>query len=107
MRSPLIKGLALMLAALMLLPMTACGTGESTSDTTAPVTQGQTESDTQNMDYVCELPDELDYQGAEVNILYVKKSGREDELISEELGHGIISDAVYERKTSHKYTAYR
>ena len=97
MKSSLKKLLALGLAALMLLPMTACGTGDNGADPSDSVTQGQNESETQNMDYVCELPAELDYAGTEVNIMVVKKSGREDEMLSEELGHGIISDAVYER----------
>lgn len=97
MRSPLIRLSALALAALMLLPLTACGTGEETPDPAESSTQAQTEADTQDLRYVCDLPAELDYGGEEVNILYVKKSGREDELISEELGNGIISDAVYER----------
>ena len=97
MRSSLKKLLALGLAALMLLPMTACGTGDNDTNPSDSVTQSQSEAETQNMDYVCELPEELDYKDDEVTILYVKKSGRDDELISEELGHGIISDAVYER----------
>ena len=97
MRASLKKLLALALAALMLLPLTACGTGDNGSDTTASVTNGQGENETVNMDYVCELPDDLDYKGDDVTIMVVKKSGREDELLSEELGHGIISDAVYER----------
>ena len=97
MRSSLIKLLALMLAALMLLPLTACGTGDETTDSVESATKAQTEGETQDLNYVCDLPAELDYGGAEVNILYVKKSGRDDELISEELGNGIIADAVYER----------
>ena len=97
MRSTLIKLLALMLAALMLFPMTACGTGDENTDSVESATKAQTEGETQDLNYVCDLPAELDYGGAEVNILYVKKSGRDDELISEELGNGIIADAVYER----------
>jgi hypothetical protein len=100
MRSPIRKLLALLLAALMLLPLTACGTIED--DPTQPgesSTVGH-EADTENLDYVCDLPDDLDYDDEEINILYVKKSGREDELISEKLGNGVISDAVYERNTA-------
>ena len=97
MRASLKKLLALALAALMLLPLTACGTGDNGSDTTASVTTGQGENETVNMDYVCELPDDLDYKGEEITLMVVKKSGREDEMLSEELGHGIIADAVYER----------
>lgn len=97
MRSSLIKLLALMLATLMLFPMTACGTGDENTDSVESATKAQTEGETQDLNYVCDLPAELDYGGAEVNVLYVKKSGRDDELISEELGNGIIADAVYER----------
>ena len=97
MRFSLKKFLSLGLAILMLLPLTACGTGENTLSTQETSASDRIESETENMDYVCELPAELDYNEEEINILYVKKAGREDELISEELGHGIISDAVYER----------
>jgi hypothetical protein len=97
MQSPLIKLLALLLAALMLLPLTACGTGDQNTDSAESATKTETEGETQDLRYVCDLPAELDYGGEEINILYVKKSGRDDELISEELGNGIISDAVYER----------
>ena len=97
MRPSLKKLLALALAALMLLPMTACGTGDNGPDPSESATQGQTEGETQNTDYVCDLPAELDYGGDEISIMVVKKSGREDEMLSEELGNGIISDAVYER----------
>ena len=61
MRSSLKKLLALGLAALMLLPMTACGTGDNDTNPSDSVTQSQSEAETQNMDYVCELPEELDY----------------------------------------------
>ena len=97
MRPSLKKLLALALAALMLLPMTACGTGDNGPDPSESATQGQTEGETQNTDYVCDLPAELDYGGDEISIMVVKKSGREDEMLSEALGNGIISDAVYER----------
>ena len=97
MRPTLKKLLALALAALMLLPMTACGTGDNGPDPSESATQGQTEGETQNTDYVCDLPAELDYGGDEISIMVVKKSGREDEMLSEALGNGIISDAVYER----------
>lgn len=98
MRSPFLRLSALALAALMLLPLTACGTTGEEIQTTAPVTtEASSEQETQNNDYVCDLPEDLDYKDEEVNFLYVKKSGREDEMISEKLGGGIISDAVYER----------
>ena len=97
MKSSLKKLLALGLAAFMLLPLSACATGETDPATKESSTQSQEEVESDNMDYVCELPAELDYNGEEINIMYIKKSGREDELISEGLGNGIIADAVYER----------
>lgn len=97
MKSSLKKLLALCLAAFMLLPLSACATGETDPATKESSTQSQEEVESDNMDYVCELPAELDYNGEEINIMYIKKSGREDELISEGLGNGVIADAVYER----------
>ena len=100
MRSSLKRIIALMLAALMLLPLAACGTATDDPEQTTAHRNSQTEADTVDENYVCDLPEELDYKGEEVNFLYVKKSGRDDELISEALGNGIISDAVYERNVA-------
>lgn len=97
MRSPLTKLLALLLAGLMLLSATACGTGEESPDVVETTAPAESEAETADPNYVCDLPDDLNYGDEEINILYVKKSGREDELISEGLGNGTISDAVYER----------
>ena len=97
MRSPLTKLLALMLAALTILPLTACGTGNEGETSAITTDSASSEAETENTDYVCDLPEDLDYGGEEINFLYVKKSGREDEMISDGLGNGIISDAVYER----------
>lgn len=96
MKSPANKLLALALAALMIFPLTSCGTPTENVVTEAP-TKAETEADTVDQNYVCDLPAELNYQDEEVNILYVKKSGRDDELISEKLGNGAISKAVFER----------
>lgn len=84
--------------ALSMLAATACGNaneGGGNESSTSAITEG--EIDTTDMDYVCELPDDLDYKGDEVNVLYADKVGRDDELPSEKLGLGVISDAVYER----------
>ena len=97
MRSYLQRLLALALAALMLLPLTACGTPNEESVTTVASTEATSEVVTEDQNYVCDLPDDLNYGGEEINIMYVKVAGRDDELISDELGHGTISDAVYER----------
>ncbi len=97
MRSLAKRCTALLLALLMLLPLAACGLSEEGEVTTAPSNSNE-EADTSDPNYVCDLPAELDYNNEEINFLVVMKSGREDELISEEnLGNGNISDAVYER----------
>ena len=94
------KILCALLAALMLLSATACGTGDSGSGTEkATGTQAEetgSETETDNS-LICDLPKDLNYGGDEVTIIYAKASGREDELVSEGLGNGTVSDAVYER----------
>ena len=99
MFSKLQKLTAMALAVLMLLSLVACATGETPTDTepgTAAATDAATEADTVDMSYVCELPDGLNYD-TEVNYLYTEGYARDDELKSDELGGGIIADAVYER----------
>ena len=93
---------SVLLAGLMLLPMAACGKtveDDKPEVTKAPV-ESATEEETRDPNYVCDLPDDLDYGDTTVNMLYVKKDGRSDEMPSEKLGRGTISDAVYERNLS-------
>ncbi len=110
MRSSILAKLtAAALAALMLLPLASCATqtdtqetGANTSASTTPVSSSdstvETEIETDNTNYECDLPEDLDFKDEEVTIMYVKVAGREDELVDlGELGHGVISDAVYER----------
>ena len=59
-----------------------------------------TEVVTGDPNYQCDLPNNLKYGGEEISILYNPSSGREDELTSEEMGHGVVSDAVYERNVA-------
>ena len=90
------KILCLLLAALMLLSVAACGkpTDGPTDD---PKESGPAkEQETADPNYVCDLP-ELNYGGASIGILYADVNNKGDELASEELGHGVVSDAVYER----------
>ncbi len=94
------KLLCLFLAGLMLLStlsMVACGnTGDTEVETKAPTEAGQ-EEDTLDENYVCELPD-LDFGKEEVNVLFAKRPGREDELVSSGgIEAGVLSGAVYER----------
>ena len=94
------KLLCVLLAGLMLLPLASCA--EEPKDapaTTAALNQSDTtqEGETVDPNYVCDLPEELDFGDTEVNIMYVDVDARDDELVSERLGLGSISDAVYER----------
>ena len=92
------KLLALVLAALTLLSLAACGTTSEPDETRGPAatTDATTDAETQDMSYVCELPDGLNYD-TDVNFLYTEGYARYDELKSDELGGGVIADAVYER----------
>ena len=99
MHSPLIRFASLLLAMLMLLSLTACGTGDTTDDTQASTTVAQTEEVTADPNYTLDLEEGLNYD-TEVTIFYVNMVGRTDELESEKLGGGVISDAVYERNVA-------
>ena len=93
------KLLCTLLAGLMLLPLVSCAQdpANSTLTTASPESGTATEGETVDPNYVCDLPDNLDFDDTEVNILYVDVDARSDELVSERLGLGSISDAVYER----------
>ena len=90
--------LCLLLAAFMLLSLVACG---STVDD--PVVTGTKENETvteqvtDDPNYICDLPSDLDYGGETVGILYINLFNKGAELVSEELGLGVVSDAVFER----------
>jgi hypothetical protein len=92
------KFLCLLLAALMLLSLVACG--ESADDPSGDETKdqgAQTEAETADPNYVCDLPTDLDFKNATIGILYADVNNKGDELVSEKLGLGVVSDAVYER----------
>ena len=93
------KLVSILLAGLMLLPMSACGKTDEDDKpvVTAAPAETVTEVETIDPNYTYDLPDDLDYGDTAVNMLYVKKDGRSDEMPSEKLGRGTISDAVYER----------
>lgn len=98
MKFTFVKLLSLALAALMLLSLVACATGEtpSTETQSGAGTDAVTEAVTVDTSYTCDLPDDLKFD-TEINYLYTEGYARDDELKSEELGGGVISDAVYER----------
>ena len=91
------KLLCLLLAALMLLSLAACG---ETDDPAADESKDQgsvTEAETADPNYTCDLPADLNYQNATIGILYADVNNKGDELVSEDYGLGVVSDAVYER----------
>ncbi len=117
MRASLLTRLcALSLAALLLLPLVGCavpgngnetepdttagtaidGSSENTAPTSSPT---ESEPETSDLDYECELPENLSFNDAEINILYIKAPGRADEMVSEKITGVTVSDAVYERNT--------
>ncbi len=99
MPTPMKRLLSLALAALMILPLASCATGGDESDTsgaattTTPVVEGETVDPA----YICDLPDNLNFNNTVINIMAVKSAGRDDELYCEGYGAGTVSDAVYER----------
>ncbi len=90
---------ALLLAGLMIVPLASCAAGDEDMEETKAATQASTveEDETEDPNYKTDLPNDLDFGDTEVNIMCVNVDGRSDELTSEKLGLGIISDAVYER----------
>ncbi len=68
------------------------------SVTQAVVTPLPPEAETTAKDYVCELPDNLNFGKEEVNILFSKSVGREDEMIS--YSSTMLSQAVLDRNTA-------
>lgn len=94
------KIVCLLLATLMVLSFVACGKiieDPVTNDTQDLETS--LEQETVDPNYVCDLPKDLDYGGESVGILFVDAFEKKSELISEKLGLGVVSDAVYERNT--------
>ena len=94
------KILTVLLAGLMLMPLASCATEVEQDENTKAATEAATEVETTDPNYTCDLPDDLDYGDTEVNVMFVKKDGRADELPSEKLGLSAISDAVYERNVA-------
>ncbi len=94
------KLLCLLLAGLMLLGATACGTtsegGEETKAQNTSTGPAESEAETADPNYICDLPDDLDYGGDTISILYCDQTGRDDELEPDEAG-GVVADAVHAR----------
>ena len=84
------------LAVLLSVSFFACGEGETPTYDGEVTTLTETEAETQDPNYTCELPAGMGLDTT-VNYLYTEGYARNDELKSEKLGSGVISDAVYER----------
>lgn len=93
------KTLCLLLAALMTASaLTACGETETETDASAADTAAQTETEETEPRLLDDLPDGIDLDGWNVNVL----SGAHpdvcgDEICVEELNGDVINDAVYNR----------
>ena len=91
------KLMCLLLAGLMLFSMVACGQADEGVGDESKNNGTVQEQETADPDYVCDLPANLDYKGETIGILYADVNNKGDEMISEKLGLGVVSDAVYER----------
>ena len=80
--------LCFILAAMMCLSvwtMASCGVAEGDEKENDAATKGadqnQQENETKDLSYVCELPDDLDFGGEQINFLFANRPGRDDELV--------------------------
>ena len=84
-------------------PVTEAATEAVTEEvTTEAATEAETEPEIEveteeDRSAFCDLPENLNYGGKDVTILYV--AGRENEWLSQEKGNGVLADGVYERGT--------
>ncbi len=98
------KLLCALLAGLMLLGTVACAqtdenpNEDSQSAESAAVGEStnETEAETEDPNFVCDLPDDISFGGKTVNMIYTDATGRSDELVAGEQG-GVVSDAVHAR----------
>ncbi len=75
-------------------------TTEITAEDTTQGTHTPTppEAETKPKDYVCELPDNLNYGKEEVNVLFSQRNGGEDEMTG--YSSTMLSQAVYDRNVA-------
>lgn len=90
--------ICLLMAMLLLLTTVGCATTDDGGDdpNAGKESSNHAASDGEDPDYVCDLPNDLNYKNAEIGILYANVIGRDDELVSENNG-GVVSSAVHER----------
>ena len=92
--------LCLLLALLTALSLVACATSEGSSGDTRNPSDTAGEAVTSDPNFTCDLPADLNYGDAEICIIYNPSNGRGEEVYSEALGNGIVSDAVFERNVA-------
>ena len=74
---------ALLLAGMMLLPLASCANSKDDDKQGESTQQGTVaEEETLDPNYRTDLPNDLDFENTEVNIMCVKVDGRADDLIS-------------------------
>ncbi len=94
------KLLCLLLAGLMLIGTVGCANeGDETGDTGAVGTSAVSEAETEDPNFACDLPENLDFGGQEVMIIFKDATGRQDELVSDGSG-SLVSEAVHTRNVT-------
>ena len=97
------KKLALLLAALMILPMLAsCASGDTETQTadTAPADTAPVETEMTKATTPDTLPDGLDFGGETIRIIQGKSSEHDDEIYVEEDTGEALCSAIYARQTA-------
>lgn len=92
------KIVSLLLVLAMALPCAVACSKDKEDDENNGVTTSDTA--TEYGVYDCELPTDLNYNGAEITLLSRDALGQSDEFVSEGITGSIVSDAVYKRNTA-------
>ncbi len=95
------KLLCLLLAGLMLTSTVACASTDDPGEETQK-TVGTAEESSENEDpnYSWDLPSNLNFEKADVSIIYPKDTNFTSEIYVEKLTNNLIADSVYERNLS-------
>lgn len=88
------------LALIFLVSFISCAQGVEEPVTEESRSETITEAVTDDPNYVCDLPAGLSFGGATVTMAMANGEGHVDEFITDGLGGGVVSDAVYERNVA-------
>lgn len=92
------KVISIFIVLSMLASFVACSGGESAADTTSATTTAPS-LNTPEIEYEKDdLPDDLNFDGATVNILSMSNSLWENEITVEDLASEVINDSIYNRE---------